>query len=110
MLCIAASVFLLIFAVLGVVYLINEIIFCATSVKNDKNFLLITGLNDDPENAELLLRSAAARMKWLGRGFSSCIICLDNGMNEETRKICEAVCRENEFMEIKTLSEFEGMI
>ena len=41
------------------------------------------------EEAEYLLRSAAARVKWADNGRERRVICLDCGMDLETRMICE---------------------
>ena len=100
MLYIIGCIFLVILSVLGVVHLIEEIVFKVTSNKSGNNFMIVNISHDNEENAEYLLRSAAERAKWFGKNFSTKIICVDSGMSEEARKICTAVCGEYDFMEI----------
>ena len=58
-----------------------------------------------PEYDRIVLRSAAQRAKWMGGKDEKRVFCVDCGMEEETRRICETVCREYRFMEIITPEE-----
>ena len=61
------------------------------------------------ENAEYILRSAAAKVKWISRGRNDCVICLDCGMDDETKKICQKICRDYGFAKLLTKQEFLKM-
>lgn len=58
------------------------------------------------ENAEYILRSAAAKVKWISRGRNDCVICLDCGMDDETKRICQKICRDYGFAKLLTKQEF----
>ena len=45
------------------------------------------------EEAEYILRSAIARMRWMGGSEEKEILCIDEGMDPETRKVCEILAR-----------------
>ena len=45
------------------------------------------------EEAEYILRSAIARMRWMGGREEKEILCIDEGMDPETRKVCEILAR-----------------
>ena len=62
------------------------------------------------ENAEYILRSAAAKVKWISRGRNDCVICLDCGMDDETKRICQKICRDYGFAKLLTKQEFFEMI
>lgn len=63
------------------------------------------------ENAEYILRSAAARVKWISRGRNDCVICLDCGMDDETkRNLPKNYVRDYGFAKLLTKQEFLKMI
>ena len=66
--------------------------------------------NGKCENAEYILRSAAAKEKWISRGRNDCVICLDCGMDNETKRICQKICRDYGFAKLLTKQEFLKMI
>lgn len=50
------------------------------------------------EDAEYILRRAVARVHWMRSAEE--ILCVDGGMDAETRKICEIVARKYPFVHI----------
>ncbi len=52
------------------------------------------------EEAELVLRSAVQKLKWMGGRDEKQILCLDCGMDEETREICERMAEQYGVIEI----------
>lgn len=52
------------------------------------------------EEAEYILRSAAERICWMGGKEEKKILCVDRGMDQETREICERLAREYPFIYI----------
>lgn len=67
--------------------------------------LIVVPVTGHDEEAEFVLRSAAQRAKWMGGKDEKRVLCVDCGMDEETRHICETICREYRFMEIVTPEE-----
>ena len=55
--------------------------------KTGKIYFILAFRGHD-EEAELALRAAVQKLKWLGGGDEKRILCLDCGMDEETREIC----------------------
>ena len=68
---------------------------------------IVVPIGEHREEAETILRSAVLRLRWLGVGEPGEILCVDCGMDEETRRICEAVCRESPFVQILKAEEIE---
>ena len=94
---VVSAVFLVVFAVIGICAFVRELTF----------FLF---RNRKCENAEYILRSAAAKVKWISRGRNDCVICLDCGMDDETKRICQKICRDYGFAKLLTKQEFFKMI
>ena len=100
-----SAVILCVLAVVGACAVIKEISLRLFRIKADCSVMLITPV-DSAEDAELVLRSAAARLKW-GRSRADCAVCLDCDIDEKTRKICETVCREYGFLRLMTKKELK---
>lgn len=100
---VVSAVILVVLAVIGAATVGKEVSQWLFRVKEDCSVLLITPV-DSAENAEMVLRSAASRLKW-GRSRSDCAICLDCDIDDETRRICETVCREYGFLRLMTKEE-----
>lgn len=107
---IIGAIFLVVFATLGIVYLIRELVFYSTSSDNKDVYFVIGKINENSNNAEFVLRSAVERKKWFGNDFAREIICIDGGLDDKTREVCEKFCVENEFVKLMTKEEFEKII
>ncbi len=93
------------FAVIGVCEFCKGIIKTITRSKSENGIILIEPIFQKQEDAEYLLRSAAQKVKWMGKYAPDRVICLDCNMDSETRKLCEMVCREYPFIELCTREE-----
>ena len=100
---ILSAVLLVVFAAIGVCAVVRELSMRLFTDKTAYSILLITPV-DNADNAEFVLRSAAAKLRW-GRGCRSCAVCLDAELDDETRRICETVCREYGFLKLMTKEE-----
>ena len=98
-----SAVILAVLAVIGASTVIKAFSQWLFRVREDCSVLLITPV-DSAENAEMVLRSAASRLNW-GRSRSDCAVCLDCDIDDETRRICETVCREYGFLRLMTKEE-----
>lgn len=101
-----SAVLLVVFAVLGIISLVRDISFYLFRYKNDNSIMFITPIEGKCDDAELMLRSAAAKVKWVSRGKYDYVICLDCDMDAETKKMCENICEEYGFAKLISKSEF----
>ena len=98
-----SAIILVVLAVIGAATVAKEVSQRLFRIRADCSVLLITPV-DSAENAEMVLRSAANRLKW-GRSRSDCDVCLDCDIDAQTRRICETVCREYGFLRLMTKDE-----
>lgn len=68
--------------------------------KTGKIYFILAFRGHD-EETELALRAAVQKLKWLGGGDEKKILCLDCGMDEETREICERLAEQYGIIEIR---------
>lgn len=95
--CNIICIFLLI---IGTVEIARILILSFLNVKNKSDAVIVIPIREHDEEAELLLRSAVTRARWLEFNMNQNIICLDCGMDSETRRICQTICEDYEFMRI----------
>jgi len=93
------------FAVVGICECLKGIVRIFTKSGDDREILLIEPICNKQEDAEYLLRSAAQRIKWMGKNAPDRVICLDCNMDDETKKLCKMVCRDFPFIEMCTQEE-----
>ncbi|MDR0404580.1 MAG: hypothetical protein LBH37_02105 [Oscillospiraceae bacterium] len=110
MLGIFCSVFIVILAIIGLIEIFRILVLIAFRAKDESSLIILVPISGHNEKAEFLLRSAVAKLKWLGTIGKQRIICVDNGMDQQTRKICEIIKQEYEFVEICFSNEFEKIL
>lgn len=110
MLQLIATTILVLLAIVGLVEICRVVMLMILRTKGENDVMIIVPICGHNEEAELLLRSAAARAKWLGGQSRQKVICLDCGMDEETKEICDLICTDYYFMEVCPLSDFEKSI
>lgn len=93
------------FAVIGVCEFCKGIIKTITKSENKNGIILIEPICNKQEDAEFLLRCAAQKVKWMGKSRPDRVICLDCNMDEETKRLCEIVCKDYPFIELYTKDE-----
>ncbi len=69
--------------------------------------VMIIPISENNENVEFAVRSAAAAAKYISILKNQKIICLDCGMDNETRTICEKLCADYGFISIMTTDELQ---
>ena len=73
--------------------------------------MLVLPFDGRVEDAEYQLRHFSfLYRKVAGNGGDGRMICLDKGMDAETRTICELVCRDVPFMDLCTSAQLEKLI
>lgn len=97
-------------SILGLVEVCRVITLWILRTKEENDAMMIVPIRGHNEEAELLLRSAAARAKWTGGSRLQRVICLDCGMDEETRVVCETLSQDFTFIELRTPPEMEQML
>ena len=103
---ILSAVLLVVFAVIGVTSLVRDISLYLFRYKNDNSVMFVTPVEGKCDDAELMLRSAASKGKWVSRGKYDYVICLDCDMDDETKKICQNICEEYGFAKLISKKEF----
>lgn len=105
MLYIIRDIILVLLAIIGLAEVARVIVLFFMRSKKDKDVILVVPISGHDEEAEIVLRHAAARVKWVSGGRFRKVVCLDCGMDEETKKICSLVCGDYDFMEMKKSPE-----
>lgn len=93
-------------AVFGLVSLLRTFFFWMLKTENPGEFCIIVSIKGHDEQAELSLRSAVERSKWLDHRAK--IFCVDRGMDEETKAVCEMICKENANLMLCTPGELQN--
>lgn len=88
-------------SVLGLVDLIRIVMCRLFKTKSDKELIILVPIKGSSQDAEIMLRSAAAKASWVYGGAIEKVICLNCGADEETKEICVRICDEYPFMEYK---------
>ena len=105
------SVFVLCLSVVGLIEIFKIISVSFLSQKEfSENTVLLIPVYGHNESIEMVLRNAIASGKWLSGTKSRPVICLDLGMDAETKKICEIFCEEYDFIELYSLEDFNKVM
>jgi len=92
-------------AILGAVEAVRVAIAQAFRKDCPAHHYLMFSLSGHDEQAEQRLRSAYLRAEWIGAGTQ--VVCLDRGMDQDTRRICEMVCADHPEIICCTPEDFE---
>ena len=104
------SILVVLLAVVGAAQICRTLAQLVLRTKGDNNAMMIVPISGHNEEAELLLRSAAARIQWQqGRQLQQ-VICLDCGMDEETREVCTRISEDYPFMEVCSVQELQARL
>ena len=98
------------FAVIGICECCSAIVRLFTKSGKGNEIILIEPICNKQEDAEYLLRGAAQRVKWMGKNGPDRVICLDCNMDEETKKLCQMVCKDFPFIEMCTRDEIADIL
>ncbi len=93
MLGIMLKVLLIVLALIGLLEILRTFIFWMLKTKNPGRLFLVLSFRGHDEQAEIALRSAAERAKWIGENVQ--IVCVDLGMDEQTRRVCKMASEDN---------------
>ena len=90
---IIVKILFVLFALVGIAELFRMFLFWLLKTKNQGELYLVLSVKGHDEEVEISLRSALERVKWM-RGSEVRLLCVDCGMDEETRRICDIMAEE----------------
>ena len=98
---------ILLFCAVGISEIIRLIVlrFVSHNVKEDCSYILIP-MKGKCDDAEVRIRAAAVSVRWVSKGCAKSVICLDCGLDEQSRKICEKTACDYTFVSVLTKEEF----
>ena len=108
MLEVVLSVFVLCLAVVGLIEIFRAVSLFFLDRKNSS--ITLIPVCGHVEDIEMVLRNAMSSAQWMGSRGAQRIICLDLGVDEETRDICEVFRDEYELIELYSLEEFSEVM
>jgi hypothetical protein len=109
MLEIIAKIIFALLAIVGIADIFRTFIFWLLQSNSQGKLYLIVSINGHEERAELILTSAIERLKWM-KGKEKKLICLNKGMDEETKKVCGIISAQNPGVEICTPEELPNIL
>lgn len=98
---------LVFFLVMGLVETCRLLLLWLLRPEKMEEAALVVPLTGHVEDAEYLLRSAAQSFQWDRTRCPKRLLCVDGGMDQETKKICLHLQRELPFLEICTPEELK---
>lgn len=101
--------FCILLMIFGIVEICHMILIHTYKKSNQTTTILIVPLYSYTDDAEMIIRNVATKIKW-NNCVTSRLICLDCGMNDNTKKICENLMFTYSFLEIKTLDELSEIL
>ncbi len=99
--------FLVFFLIMGLVETCRLLLLWLLRPEKMEEAALVVPLTGHVEDAEYLLRSAAQSFQWDRTRCPKRLLCVDGGMDQETREICLHLQRELSFLEICTPEELK---
>lgn len=94
-------------SIIGLAHIIMSIIYSFLKIKDDNAIVLVIPQIDKNFDAELTLRSVAAKTRYLGNCGIKEIICIDNGLDSKTKKECELISSQYGYISVMTPTEFK---
>ncbi len=102
--------FIILLVILGFVDAIRSLIFIFLKIRGCSNTTIVVPIKGHNERAEFLLRSAIAKIKWMSPIEKAHLICLDCGMDEETKQICKLICEDYDFIDLYDVNDLKSEI
>lgn len=98
---------LVFFLIMGLVETCRLLLLWLLRPEKMEEAALVVPLTGHVEDAEYLLRSAAQSFQWDRTRCPKRLLCVDGGMDQETKEICLHLQRELPFLEICTPEELK---
>ena len=105
------EIIIVLLAVFGLAVVCHKIAAVFLQSDRGREVILVLPFHGRVEDAEYQLRRFASQYQEMAKDVDSgWMICLDKGMDAETRTICEMVCSEFSFMNLCTAAQLEKLI
>ena len=103
-LCMCILIFLAIVGVCAICRGISGLMYRSDS----SQLVVLDPMSGRREDAEFVLRNAVRRVRFYGT--ASRVICVDSGMDSETRRVCELVSADYPFVSICTREQLADIV
>ena len=103
---VVSAVFLVVFAVIGICAFVRELTFFLFRNRKNNTVMFVAPVSGKCEMLNIFCEVLPTKVKWISRGRNDCVICLDCGMDDETKRICQKICRDYGFAKLLTKQEF----
>lgn len=103
------GLFVVSFAIVGIIDLYKTLSLTLYAPKIN-NSLIIIPIGSDSNKTEFLIRGAIAKIRWFNISRHQQIVCLDCGMTDESRTICQKLCEQYPFISIKNTEELKNYL
>lgn len=100
---------LLVLALLGITEVIRMIAYWSSASEEESKMLIVVPLYGHTEEAEWILRSALRQFNWSEYEKCNEIICVDYGMDDETKEICRKICNKYDGIRILQPDEIDNV-
>lgn len=96
---------LVLLAIVGLTEVFRLLAFRFLRTRNRGKLFWVLSFQGHDEEAELALKNALEHLRWLDSTQEKLVLCIDHGMDEETREVCRIVSSENLDVRICTPEE-----
>lgn len=86
---------LILLAIVGLTEIFRLLSFRFLRTRNRGTLYWVISFSGHDEEAELALKNALEHLRWLDSTQEKWVLCVDRGMDEETRKVCRIISSEN---------------
>ena len=97
-------------AIVGFVEIVQLTKTCFLRTKEENNFILLIPMKGHVEDAELLLRNAIIKVNYFKKIRNQKVICLDLGMDDETKEICNIMSIKYKAIDVLSQNEFKNFL
>ncbi|HEX3038559.1 MAG TPA: hypothetical protein VHO94_06165 [Oscillospiraceae bacterium] len=95
-----SKIVIVLFVIIGLTEFCRVIVMWLYKPRHAKEITMIVPIEGHEEDAEFILKSAAEKMRWMGGKEQKRLICIDCGMDDETKETCKMICNQYSFVEI----------
>jgi hypothetical protein len=78
--------------------------------RHAKKMTMIVTMGGHEEDAEFIMKSAVEKLRWMGGPEQKQLICLDIGMDDETKEVCQMICSRYPFVEICSVEQLTARV
>lgn len=97
-------------AIIGVAELARWLWLYLLRSKKKGKIYFVFSFHGHEKEAEIALRGAVHRLRMYGGADEKKIICLDNGMDDETKQICDLTAKDTQMVEVCTEKELPDIL